>query len=478
MKVRVDWNLVQLPFFCYTFFFTDSDFNEPTWHDIEDKDGEDEQKFDMCSESSVFNVDTAQIKTPLDAFKLFVRDELLNYIIESTNKFAQESTFGAKSQWTDIDLKELSQFMSVVLVMGLNQLPSINFYWSKDPMFKNEFITTTMRRDRFLIILRYVYFCNNEEPVLDTTDKLYYKIGKPLEMLNEQFKLILTPGRILVIDDSIIPFKGRFTMRQYIPNIYGIKMYKLCTEDGYTNNIAVYTGKNMQVLEQNHSTTIVYELLESIENKEGHYLIADNFYSDLSLAKELFDQKILYCGTLRPNHKRIPLDFERKMKKGEIFGKQNDCVKIIKWMDKRPVLMLTTDPTHKGTLEDTEKGDIIAKPQCVIQYNEAKNGIDYSNQSYNSVLHKALKWYQKLMFELLFGTCVVNSWIIFNKLLAKKMSITQFRKTLAVQLADTSKTDNESFTQKRTLHTVIKPSGTGRNKRKASKGLTPYSKKP
>ncbi|KAK9745450.1 hypothetical protein QE152_g6957 [Popillia japonica] len=37
--------------------------------------------------------------------------------------------------------------------------------------------------------------------------------------------------------------------------------------------------------------------------------------------------------------------------------------------------------------------------------------------SYQSPLHKAVKWYRKVAVELLFGTAVVNSWILykFNK---------------------------------------------------------------
>lgn len=41
------------------------------------------------------------------------------------------------------------------------------------------------------------------------------------------------------------------------------------------------------------------------------------------------------------------------MKKNEIIGKQNDIVKIIKWVDKRPVLMISSDPSHDASLIST-----------------------------------------------------------------------------------------------------------------------------
>ncbi|KAJ8942222.1 hypothetical protein NQ314_010122 [Rhamnusium bicolor] len=73
---------------------------------------------------------------------------------------------------------------------------------------------------------------------------------------------VLTPGRILVIDESMIPFKGRVQFRQYIKNKshkYGVKLYKICTVDGYTSKVIVYTGKNEKVSGQGHSEIVVYE---------------------------------------------------------------------------------------------------------------------------------------------------------------------------------------------------------------------------
>ncbi|CAH1994114.1 unnamed protein product [Acanthoscelides obtectus] len=199
-------------------------------------------------------------------------------------------------------------------------------------------------------------------------------------------------------------------------------------------------------------------------------IVEDNFYSSLPLAKKLYEEKIVYCGTLRANRKGIPKSFQKKLKKGETYGQQNGCVKIIKWVDKRPVLMLTTNPTHISTVEATgkksRKGEDIVKPKCVTDYNKAKKGVDYSDQmsSYHSVLRRGLKWYRKVMNEFLFGTCIVNAWIIFNRISKKKMSITEFRKTLAEQLRDPPTVVSEPTTRKR-IHTFRKPTGPGRKKK-------------
>lgn len=438
--------------------------------------------FNVCNELFTAILDENIKKEPLEIYRLFLTDELVEFIVVETNRFAKQCILSSSRKsrlksWTDTNKEEILHFFSVVMVMGLNQLPTINSYWSKDSIFKNEFIANTMTRDRFLLLFRCIHFCNNEDPLLDVTDRLY-KIRKPIEMLNKNFQTVLKPGKILVIDESIIPFRGWLKFRQYIPNKShnnGIKIYKLCTVNGYTYNTIIYTGRNDKTPEQSHSETIVHQLLKSVESKEGHYLYGDKFYSSLPLAKSLFEQKIVYCGALRSNRKEIPISFTNKIKRGEVYGQQNDRVKIIKWVDKRSVLMLTTDPLHTTDLVPTgkrsRKGDLISIPSCVQDYNKAKKGVDFSDQmsSYHTILRRGLKWYRKVMFELFFGTCTVNAWIIYNHISNTKVSITEFRISLAKQLAKVSTKTSEP-TRKRSIHTFIKPTGSGRKKRKMCQG--------
>ncbi|KAJ8959573.1 hypothetical protein NQ314_006222 [Rhamnusium bicolor] len=92
----------------------------------------------------------------------------------------------------------------------------------------------------------------------------------------------------------------------------------------------------------------------------------------------------------------------------------------MKWVDKRPVLMISTVPSHKVELQVTgsknKKGEDILKPPAVMAYNKAKKVVDVSDQmsSYYTCPRKSIKWYKKLFFEVLLGTCVVNFWVIYN----------------------------------------------------------------
>nr|CAH7729291.1 unnamed protein product [Callosobruchus chinensis] len=90
--------------------------------------------------------------------------------------------------------------------------------------------------------------------------------------------------------------------------------------------------------------------------------------------------------------------------------------------------------------------------------------------SYFSVLRKSLKWYRKVCFELLFGTSVVNAWVVYNDAAGSKLSMLNFKEKLARALSKTEKSQGESTTLKRKLHTFMRPEGIGRKRRKRCTG--------
>jgi len=105
------------------------------------------------------------------------------------------------------------------------------------------------------------------------------------------------PGENVVIDESMIPFRGRLIFRQYLPNRsskYGIKLYKLCDSIGYTYKIIIYSGKDSNLsLQTNFSAAgkVVMELMDGYLN-EDRTLIVDNFYTSLKLAHTLIHMHI------------------------------------------------------------------------------------------------------------------------------------------------------------------------------------------
>ncbi|KAL0830142.1 hypothetical protein ABMA28_003599 [Loxostege sticticalis] len=169
----------------------------------------------------------------------------------------------------------------------------------------------------------------------------------------------------------------------------------------------------------------VLRLIKDLEYK-GRIVITDNFYNSVNMAEELLKKKTYLCGTLRSNRRGLPKCIvAKKNKKGEVIGKMTrKGVRVIKWMDKRQVLMISTCRNH-----DEGKNALRSRD---VSYNDSKKGIDYSDQmsSYYSTLKRGLKWFRKLMLELIFGTTLVNAWVVYNKKNKKHMPKKLFVETI------------------------------------------------
>ena len=68
-----------------------------------------------------------------------------------------------------------------------------------------------------------------------------------------------------------------------------------------------------------------------------------------------------------------------------IHGKMKDCT-IIKWMDKRPVTVLTTMhearlvPQTRRTRHSASGQEVVNKPIAIVDYNKFMGGVDKSDQ--------------------------------------------------------------------------------------------------
>ncbi|KAK9721752.1 Transposase IS4 [Popillia japonica] len=176
---------------------------------------------------------------PVDIFRLIVDMDILNSITSETNKNARRYN----SNWTDVCVQELEKFFAIMLYMGLAKLPKISDYWSHSRPYYC-FVRHIMSRNRFQAILRFIHFADNE--TADKGDRLY-KIKPLTDAQTNKFKQLKVPSEVVSIDESMVPFRGRLLFRQYIPgkaSKYGVKIFKLCDESGYTYETEIYKGRS------------------------------------------------------------------------------------------------------------------------------------------------------------------------------------------------------------------------------------------
>lgn len=245
----------------------------------------------FTSETGICNVPLTG-DSPLDYFLLFFDESLLEIIVDETNCYHAQcnSSAAQKTQeWYAVTVDEMYIFIALSMLMGLVRKNQLRYYWSTDPLLETPIFGKTISRSRYMDILRFLHFSNNEE--ISRTDRLR-KIRPVIDDLREKFKCTTNPGRDICIDESLL-WKGRLLFKQYIPlkrHRFGIKLFELV--DSTTNfliDFIVYTGKDTDyklITNLDISGFIVNELMESYYNK-GHILYADNWYVSPVLSKFL-----------------------------------------------------------------------------------------------------------------------------------------------------------------------------------------------
>ncbi|XP_021340946.1 piggyBac transposable element-derived protein 4-like [Mizuhopecten yessoensis] len=206
------------------------------------------------------------------------------------------------------------------------------------------------------------------------------------------FSEVYTPGEFLSFDEGTCPFKGRVRFRVYNPmkpNKFGIKLYEVCeAKSGYMVGFHIYDGKSgccdfSDAVDLDDDCTITTKTVVGLLARhgllsKGYKVFLDNYYNSPELTRDTY-----ICGTLRGNRKGIPKVFAqvKKMRQGEGIHRQKGNTTIVKFHDKRDILMITS--FHEAKLYVTDKTDKagapILKPNCIVDYVKKMGGVDLSD---------------------------------------------------------------------------------------------------
>ena len=220
------------------------------------------------------------------------------------------------NSWKDVNSDEMKRFIGPIFSMGLISLPSYKKYWSNDLLHMNEHFSSTMSRERFESILRFLNF--GEEPMSDN-DRLS-KIRMIIEHFNKTMLELITPEKNLSIDESMTLWRRRMIFREYIKNKrhkHEIKFYELCTHHGLVLSAETYGDQGFKDINNlGQTAAIVPKLMEPYLEKR-HHVFTDNYYNSVSLTEFLSSKGTYITGTLRKDRKRNPRKvISTKLKKG------------------------------------------------------------------------------------------------------------------------------------------------------------------
>ena len=206
--------------------------------------------------------------TELDIFQLFFSDEIIKLLVQESNNYYQKiliEKYGSDyknlilSQESKnsnnkylfyfvtrgISKEDILAFIGIRIYMGLHKYPNISSYWSNNSLYKVNF-KRIMSKIYYFLLLKALHFPEKEEgeSSSSTTESMStenaakedprHKINLYLEKLAKNFQKYYDLGENITIDESLVKFKGRNSMKFYIPmkpHKYGFKIHLLCDSD-------------------------------------------------------------------------------------------------------------------------------------------------------------------------------------------------------------------------------------------------------
>lgn len=368
--------------------------------------------------------------SPGEFFCAIFDNELFEHLVLQTNMYANQQQL---VNWTPTNIEEMKAVFGVLLLMGVHVLPSLDHYWSSDPLFKVDSICQTMTCKRFKKILEAIH-CNDNTKAKKREEEGYdklYKIRPVINSLNHKFEAVYIPSSCQSVDECMILFKGRSSMKQYMPLKpikRGYKVWARCDPvTGYLSEFDIYTGKGSEAQDQGLGSTlgsrVVTKLCSSLFGRQQPTLIVfDNFFTSVELLDILCQNNLLAVGTVRPNKRDLPplLKKKNKLAKGEHVFSVKGKVCAIQWKDNRHVNILSSahNPQDLVEVKRTQNDGtraLVKCPKAVRDYTTFMRGVDRFNQirAAYTVSRRSRKWWHRILYFLV-DAALVNSFILYT----------------------------------------------------------------
>jgi len=165
--------------------------------------------------------------------------------------------------------------------------------------------------------------------------------------LNKEFSAQCAATSSQSVDEAIIGFKGRSTLKQYMPlklTKCGYKMWVRSNDTtGYMSECEIYTGKAEGNEEYGLGGHIMTDVSRSILHKNIQ-ITFDNFFASFPLMEKLYNDGIYATATVRSVKKQLLNTAPEKLslQAGESEWRTCSHTGYVQWKDMRFVHILST----------------------------------------------------------------------------------------------------------------------------------------
>lgn len=355
----------------------------------------------FCGDTSLPE-EIKELNTPMKIFCYFFSIDIMNIIVEETNRCALSQDINTKFSVT---IDDIAHYIGIHIYTSIYRYPKLESYWGRNAF---EPIRNTMPLKRFEAIKKYLCFRDESERIKKGQPGYdpIFRMRNFANSLNQRFDSIPKNAR-LCVDEQMCSTKMKHHLRQYMPNKphkWGIKLFVLCDSFGYAYRFEIYNGAGDNIVlpecpDLGSSANVVVRLSQTVNNFVNHIIYFDNFYTSLPLLVYLRARGIFSLGTVRVNriqNCKLPSDnVIKKENRGFSTEFSGSCYGVdlttVLWKDNKTVRLASTyvgvEPfikqnpnvqVAKARRYDRKKKQHIEVdcPQIIREYNNHMGGVD------------------------------------------------------------------------------------------------------
>ena len=191
------------------------------------------------------------------AFELVFND-IVNLLMVQTTIYANRDKI--KPNFS-VSKEEMLNFIGLIFLSGYNIRKSQYDYWSVDPVLRCDSFRETMSRNRFAEIKSFLHAADNNALQEDTR---MVKVKPLYNILNEKLFQFGIVHDSLSIDESMVPYFGRHSCKQFIkakPIRFGFKIWMLASSTGMPYHAHIYERKPVEKSEETLGSRVVKRAL-------------------------------------------------------------------------------------------------------------------------------------------------------------------------------------------------------------------------
>lgn len=377
----------------------------------------------LINEILLSNSDTKIISNSscVELFEFFFSHDLKTYIIEAT----QENGY-------KLSMSDLNTFLGIMIFSTHNRRLGQRDYWSSDPFLSSHIVSEAISRNKFELIKKHLKYCKLQDK--KESDKVW-RVRPIVDIFKRNIMKFGVFCTALSIDEMMVKYYGRFKLKQFIkskPIRFGIKLWALCSANGYAFNFDIYCGKNEEVVKLAKCAlgsrvvlSMLEEMLKTIPPRKlmRYHVYFDNLFCSPDLLVHLKKVGIRATGTVRENRINVKNTLDKKAPRGThlVQHDKKSRLNFITVQDSKPVSILSTAAgvSPLGSVERYDREEKARKelpfPNAFRVYNQFMGGVDIHDQYCSRVLpiFRSKKWTWVILMRLI-QTAITNATVIWN----------------------------------------------------------------